>query len=129
MKTKKMPKSKSKVYRQKLLKLKEDLLSKLSAIEKDAMRNSQKDAAGDLSSYTLHMADVATDSYDREFSLSLATEEQKIIYEIDDALKRVASGDYGICMGCEKSIPQKRLNALPYAKLCIKCQKDRESGT
>ena len=126
---KKMPKAKTKIYRQKLLGLKEGLLEKIRGIEKDAMRNSQKDAAADLSAYTLHMADVATDSYDREFSLGLATEEQKIIYEIDDALKRVESGEYGICMGCEKPIPQRRLNALPYAKHCIKCQKDKESAT
>ncbi len=124
---KKMTKQKTKPFKKKLLEMKEQLLKKISSIEKDALGGSQKEASGDLSSYTLHMADLATDTYDREFSMNIATEEQKLVYEIDDALRRIKEGEYGICPTCEKLIAQKRLKAIPYAKLCINCQKDEEA--
>jgi len=126
MKAKRMPKQKTKIFKKELLEIKEDLVGKVRNIEKDAMKNSPKEASGDLSGYGLHMADSATDSYDREFFMNIATGEQKIIYEIDEALKRIEVGEYGSCINCEKAITQKRLKAIPYAKLCIKCQKEKE---
>ena len=90
---------------------------------------SQKEASGDLSGYSYHMADMASDSYDRELSLNIASEEQEIIYEIDEALKRIEEGKYGKCLSCNKRIPVKRLTAVPYAKYCIQCQSKEEKTT
>ena len=113
-------------YKKLLLKKKETVLKAMKHIEQDTLSQSQRDAAGDLSGYTLHMADIATDSYDREFSLWLATNAQEILYEIEEALKRVQEKRFGDCLSCSKPINRRRLTALPYASLCIKCQSKEE---
>ncbi len=114
-------------YKKLLLKKKEEILQAMKRIEEDTLSRSQRDASGDLSGYTLHMADIATDSYDREFSLGLASNAQQILYEIEEALKRVKEKGFGNCLACEKPIPKKRLRALPYASLCIECQAKEET--
>ena len=72
------------------------------------------------------MADMASDDYERDFSLGRATDEQKILYKIDEALKRIEDGSYGFCPQCSKAIAKKRLAALPFTELCIDCQKSNE---
>ena len=114
-------------YKKLLLKKKEEILQAMKRIEEDTLSRSQRDASGDLSGYTLHMADIATDSYDREFSLGLASNAQQILYEIEEALKRVKEKGFGNCLACEKPIPKKRLRAIPYASLCIACQAKEET--
>ncbi len=110
-----------------LLKKREVILSEIQHIEKNALNKSQRDASGDLSAYTFHMADVATDSFDREFSLGIATNvQQKILYAIDEALKRIDDKTYGNCVRCEKPIAKKRLLVVPYAGLCVECQSKEE---
>lgn len=113
-------------YKKLLLRKKEEVLEAMKHIEKDTLSRSQRDASGDLSGYTLHMADIATDSYDREFSLGLATNAQRILYEIEEALKRVQEKRFGNCLVCDKPILRRRLNAIPYASLCIECQAKEE---
>ena len=113
-------------YKKLLLNKKEEILKAVQQIERETLNRSQRDASGDLSGYTLHMADIATDSYDREFSLGLAANSQKILYEIDEALKRVKEKGFGDCLTCSKPIPRKRLKAIPYASLCIDCQSKEE---
>jgi len=102
------------------------LVEGLDHIERDNLNRSQRDASGDLSGYSFHMADQATDNFDREFSLDLASAEQNILNRIDEALHKIDEGTYGVCENCEKPISQKRLKAVPYAKLCIKCKEDEE---
>jgi len=126
-KVKKFSRADLKVFKESLIKIKTKLLAQILNVEKENLRTSQKDASGDLSSYTIHMADVATDSYDREFSLSMASVEQKAVYEIDEALKRIDEGDYGLCLTCGKQIAKNRLKAVPFAKYCIACQSEEES--
>ena len=113
-------------YKALLLKHKDKLLDEIKHIAKGAS-TSHKDASGGISTYTYHMADVASDHYERELSLNIATAEQKLIYEIDEALKRIEDKSYGDCLDCEKPIAPKRLHAVPYASLCIACQRTRES--
>jgi RNA polymerase-binding protein DksA len=109
-----------------ILKRKEEILEGIKHISDDTLHKSQKEAAGDISGYTYHMADVATDTYDREFSLGLATNERKILYELDDALKKIDEGTFGICEDCRRLITKTRLKAVPFARLCVKCQEKRE---
>lgn len=123
---KKFTKKDLKEFKKIVLKRKEEILDELRHISDDTLRKSQKEASGDISGYTYHMADVATDNYDREFSLGLASSERKSLYELDDALKRIEDGFFGICDGCKNSISKVRLKAVPSAKLCIKCQQKRE---
>jgi len=98
----------------------------LKHLEDDSLNTSQKDASGDLSGYSLHMADTGTDNFDREFTLGLASNEQQSLNLIDAALRRIEDGTYGNCENCSKVITQKRLMAMPHASMCIKCQELEE---
>ncbi|MFH1995993.1 MAG: TraR/DksA C4-type zinc finger protein [Candidatus Omnitrophota bacterium] len=125
-KLKKIPADELKAFKALLLIERTKLTEEISSISKEHLMKSQKDATGDLSGYSFHMADVASDNYEREFSLGLASAEQKRLYAIDDALRRVADGTYGNCQSCEKPIAKKRLKAIPQTELCIVCQKSQE---
>jgi DnaK suppressor protein len=105
------------------------LIQGLNHIQRENLNTSQRDASGDLSGYSLHMADMATDNFDREFSLDLATNEQKLLNHIDEALAKFQDGSYGSCENCNKVISMKRLKAVPYAHLCIKCQDTAEKNS
>jgi RNA polymerase-binding protein DksA len=113
-------------FKKLVLKKKEEILDEIKHISEDTLKKSQKDAAGDISGYTYHMADVATDTYDREFSLSLASNDRESLYEFDDALKKIDEGTFGICEECKSLITKVRLRAVPQARLCVKCQKRKE---
>ncbi|MDP3804356.1 MAG: TraR/DksA C4-type zinc finger protein [Candidatus Omnitrophota bacterium] len=126
-KMKKMPKPELKAYRAMLVKERDKVGGGLSHIAETTLNKSQREASGDLSGYSYHMADMASDDYERDFSLGRATDEQKIMYAIDEAMKRITEGTYGNCLQCGKAIPKKRLKALPYTEMCIECQKVRES--
>lgn len=116
------------LYKDKLLELKDKATQQMKDISQDTLMKSQKDMSGDISGYSLHMADVASDNYDREFNLGLVSGERDVIIEIEQAIKRIDDKSFGSCLCCKKSISKTRLNALPYAKYCIDCQekKDKE---
>ncbi len=109
-----------------ILKRKEEIDDEIKHISDDTLKKSQKEASGDISGYTYHMADVATDNYDREFSLSLASNDRQSLYDLNDALKRIEDGTFGICEDCKRLVTKVRLKAVPQARLCIKCQEKRE---
>ncbi len=113
-------------FKKMLLKKREDIITEMNNITKDTLSKSQREASGDLSGYSFHMADAATDNYDREFSLNLATDSQKVIYAVDEALGRIRDKTYGRCLKCNKEISRKRLRAVSYATLCIGCQRKEE---
>ena len=116
-------------YKKLLLDEKKKLLKEFFHIKSDALNinKSQREASGDLSGYSYHMADMASDQYERDFLLRLASDERERLYAIDDALKRIEDKSYGICLTCSKSISKKRLNAVPQTSHCIKCQTEEES--
>ena len=123
---KKLSKQQLLVFKKLILKRKEEALDEIKHISEDTLKKSQKDASGDISGYTYHMADVATDTYDREFSLGLASNDRELLYELDDAMKKIEEGTFGICEECKSVISQTRLKAVPYARLCVKCQEKKE---
>lgn len=98
----------------------------LRHLEDESLNTNQRDSSGDLSGYSFHMADMATDNFDREFNLGLASNEQQSLNLVEDALRKIDDGTYGFCEECSKAIALKRLQAMPYAKLCIKCQEIEE---
>ena len=123
-------KSQLKIIKNEIMKEREQLLEQLNSITGESLSKSQKDASGDLSGYTLHMADMATDMYNREFSLELAEGERERLINLEEALKRIDEGSYGRCDECGGAISRPRLKALPQAKYCIKCQeKEEKSGS
>ena len=81
-----------------------------------------RDATEEQPSFSLHMADAGTDSFDRDLALSRISAEQDALYEIDEAINRIRDGTYGICVHCEEEISPKRLNAVPWTPYCIACQ-------
>ena len=121
-----MNKKEAKVFYELLMKKKAELLKGIEHIANDTLKTSQRDAAGDLSAYGLHMADVASDNYEREFSLGLADSEQKLLNRINSALERIDSNTFGLCELCEKKIAKTRLKIVPYAELCVPCQEKLE---
>ena len=125
-KQKKMPKTELKKYKKLLIKERGKIGEDISNIARNTLNRSQRDAAGDLSGYSFHMADQASDDYERDFSLGRASDEQDLLYTIDEALKRIDDETYGNCPQCGKQIPKKRLNAIPHTELCITCQTKNE---
>ncbi|MCX5677683.1 MAG: TraR/DksA C4-type zinc finger protein [Candidatus Omnitrophica bacterium] len=123
----KLPKEELKKYKLLLIRLRGQVGGDLSHIAQNTLNKSARDASGDLSGYSYHMADQASDDYERDFSLERATAEQKILYFIDEAMKRIDDGTYGNCLSCGKQIAKRRLVALPYSELCIECQKKKEN--
>ncbi len=126
MKSKKMNKKDSNFYKKLLLEKREELIGDITHISEETLKKSQKDASGDISGYSFHMADMATDNYDREFSLGLASKERGVLYEINHAIRKLDEGNFGVCEVCKKPISKVRLKAMPYATLCLKCQQGRE---
>lgn len=111
-----------------------DALNKLKQvllIRRDALRAA---LAGDLSALTElslaqgELADVALDSAHEEVTSQMAEVESRELNQIEEALNRMTSGEYGDCLECEKPIPLARLEALPYASHCIKCQVQMEKS-
>jgi DnaK suppressor protein len=84
------------------------------------------DDAGEETAYDNHLADTASETYDRELDYTLEENSEHVLAEIDAALGRIDAGTYGTCTNCQKQIPEERLEALPWATLCIDCQRDRE---
>jgi RNA polymerase-binding protein DksA len=82
--------------------------------------------AGEETAYDNHLADTATETYDRELDYTLEENSGHVLAEIDAALKRIEEDTYGICTNCGKQINEERLEALPWATLCIDCQRNRE---
>jgi len=126
LKIKRMAAKDLKKYKALLLKEREKVGGGLNHITQETLKTSQKEASGDLSGYSFHMADQASDNYEVEFSLGRASDDQDLLYSVDEALKRIEDGIFGSCSQCGKQIPKKRLNAIPHAELCIICQSKNE---
>src|SRR3954451_18951174 len=114
-------------YRESLLDLQARLRGDLDQMTDEALRRGQADSSGNLSNVPLHMADVGTENYDQEFTLSLIENEQDTLGQIHDALGRVDAGTYGRCEECSEMIAKPRLQALPYTRHCIECARALES--
>lgn len=122
-----MKKTEAKVYKEMLLKLRARLRGDVSAMADAALNKTRSEASGDLSSMPIHMADVGTDNFEQEFTLSLMETEEHALEQIENALERIEDGTYGVCLECEGKILKARLNAIPYASFCIKCASKLEA--
>ena len=109
-----------------ILKKKEELNTELGYLEDSSLNTTTKDRAGDLSSYSFHMADQGTDTMEREMAFSLASREGRYLHHLNEALGRIEKGSYGKCRTCDSEISIKRLKAVPHATQCIKCKNSEE---
>lgn len=123
-----MKKSEMKPYKEMLLAMRSRLRGDVTAMADSALRKPRTEANGDLSSMPIHMADMGTDNYEQEFTLSLMECEETTLGSIESALERIEDRLYGTCEDCEKAIKRTRLKAIPYATLCITCASQREQG-
>jgi DnaK suppressor protein len=115
-------------FKEILLQKRIELIGDVNSIESEALRKSRLDAAGDLSSMPIHMADIGTDNFEQEFALGLMDSERKLLAEINEALIRIENGVYGICEGTAKPIQKARLQANPWARYCIEYATMVEKG-
>ena len=115
-------------FKKLLLNEKAKIINEIKNLASENLSATQRDSSGDLSGYSLHMADVGTDNFQREFALGLVSNEQAIVYQIDSALKAIDEGTYGKCDSCGTTISDARLKAVPFAKLCITCKEKEESA-
>src|SRR5579864_7141264 len=99
-------------FRQMLLGLRDRLRGDLDQMTDEALRRDQPDSSGNLSNVPLHMADVGTENYDQEFTLSLIENEQETLDQIYEALSRIEKGTFGRCEGCNEPIAKPRLQAI-----------------
>lgn len=117
-----------KTQHQKLLDLRDTLLDQMSGVARDSLGGGE---GGDSSAFGMHQADAGSDSYDRDFALSILSQEQNALYEIDEALVRIDAGEYGVCQGSGDAIPIARLEAMPFARCTVEYQEklDLEQAT
>ena len=115
-------------FEQMLLEKRREIVGNVNEMEDEALKNSRLDAAGDLSSMPIHMADIGTDNYEQEFALGLMESEMKLLKEIDDALERIREGAYGVCEGTGQPIAYARLEAQPWARYSVEHARKLENG-
>jgi DnaK suppressor protein len=115
-----MDRKKMKAFQEKLLKKKQEILETFTK-----NKNYGMEADGDPSQ---DIADKAANSYTKEFLFSLSNSERQLLQQVDNALARIESRTYGVCASCEDTLNLKRLQAVPWATLCISCQEKQELG-
>jgi len=115
-----MDKRKVKAYRDKLLARRESLFSQVTEAE---MSSRERDLEA-----TQDPADMAANAYTKELLISMSANDRKLLQLIDEALERVERGEYGECVNCGEPLTEKRLDAVPWARYCLKCQDLQERG-
>src|SRR5437660_4067417 len=110
--------------KEKLLNLRDAMVDSMAGVAQDTLRSRAE--GSEASAFGMHQADAGSDAYDRDFALSLLSQEQDALYEIDQALKRIELGTYGICEMSGKQIPRARLEAIPFARFTVECQSQLE---
>ena len=109
-------------YRSRLQALLSSVRSNVTEMADKALQKN----SGQLSSVPLHMADVGTDNFEQEFTLSLAESGSQTLPLIKAAIDRIHEGTFGVCEECGVNIPRARLDAIPFAHLCVHCASEQE---
>lgn len=116
----KLKKDELKKYKEILISLRESLTGDVKSLETEALKESEQDFSVD------HMADHGSDNFEQEFTLGLIENKEETVREINEAIERIGDGTFGICEGCEKPILKSRLQAIPFARFCVDCQRKNE---
>ena len=115
-----------KEFEERLLMERGRILKEMGHLENTVLKVNPRDSAGDLSGYSFHMADAGTDAMEREKAFLFASSEGRALVEINAALRRLYNGEYGVCESCGQPIARGRLEAMPYARLCVSCKEKEE---
>jgi RNA polymerase-binding transcription factor DksA len=124
-----MTKSEMETYRESLVAMRDRHNGDVSHLADEALRRTGGGAAGNLSNMPIHMADLGTDNFEQEFTLSLLKNEEQLLEEISAALERIKQGTFGQCEECQGHIPKARLQAVPYARYCVDCARKIEHNS
>ncbi|MCU0959279.1 MAG: TraR/DksA family transcriptional regulator [Pirellulaceae bacterium] len=108
-------------YKEQLLRMRARLRGDVTAMADATLKRTRTESSGDLSSMPIHMADIGSDNFEQEFTISLMQNDEGVLDQIEGALERIEAGTYGACVECAARIPKTRLNALPFTPYCIKC--------
>ncbi|MBN2020291.1 MAG: TraR/DksA family transcriptional regulator [Sedimentisphaerales bacterium] len=111
-------------FRGMLIAKRNEILGNVTVMEDETFKKERSE----LSSMPFHMADAGSDNFEQEFSLDLMDSEKKLLVEINDALRRIEEGAFGICEGKGEQISKARLNAIPWARYCVACAELKEKG-
>ena len=114
----------TRAQKDKLLQLRDAMVDSMAGVAQDTLR--ARAEGSEASAFGMHQADAGSDAYDRDFALSLLSQEQDALYEIDEALKRIDLGTYGKCEMSGKPILRARLEAIPFARFTVECQSQLE---
>ncbi|MEX0688187.1 MAG: TraR/DksA C4-type zinc finger protein [Pirellulales bacterium] len=117
-----------KVFKAALEAMRARLRGDVATMADAALRKTRSESSGDLSSMPIHMADIGSDAYEQEFTLSLMATEEGTLDLVQQALGRIRARTYGTCEECGGVIAKKRLEAIPFAPLCIRCAEKLENG-
>ncbi|PIW61229.1 MAG: hypothetical protein COW13_03455 [Candidatus Omnitrophica bacterium CG12_big_fil_rev_8_21_14_0_65_50_5] len=115
-------------YKELLMRMKESLIHDIKNMA--AGSSPEDNDSRDVSGHVQHIADVATDMYDKEFNLGLASKDREVLLLIDIAIKRINDGSFGLCLNAHPNhhlITKQRLEVLPYAEYCRDCQEQFET--
>jgi RNA polymerase-binding transcription factor DksA len=110
--------------KERLIQLRDNMLDSMSGVAKDTLRSRAE--GSEASAFGMHQADAGSDAYDRDFALSLLSQEQDALYEIEEAIKRIDLGTYGNCEMSGKPIAHARLEAIPFTRYTVECQAQLE---
>ena len=110
--------------KKRLLELRDHFLDQMQSVAQDSLRSRAEN--NEASAVGQHQADAGSDAYEKDFALSLLSQEQDALYEIEEALKRIEVGTYGVCEMSNKVIPHARLEAIPFARFTVECQQQLE---
>ena len=116
-------------FEERLLEQRTKILKEMGRFGESYQKN-LKESSGDLSSYSFHMADQGTDAETQERAYQQVSKEGRLLYHIDEALRKIYNGKiYGICESCKKPIEKSRLKLVPHARLCFECKSREENGS
>lgn len=113
--------------KKKLLEEKAETEKQINKLKENNSSGSLLEWTGELSSYDNHPADIGTESFEREKLIRLNFNQQKLLDDINDAIKKIEKGSYGFCESCSKRIDYERLKVIPYARECINCAKEHQT--
>jgi RNA polymerase-binding transcription factor DksA len=114
-------------YRQQLLGLGRRLEEDVAGLAHEALQKTGGADSGNLSNTPMHLADLGTDHFEQEVTLSVLENKEQTLEEVAAALRRIEQGNFGRCEGCSAEIPGERLQAVPFTRLCIECARKAET--
>ncbi len=116
-----MNKTDQRRYKERLLALRSELRGDVAQMADSVLQKTPAEANGNSSVMPMHLAEMGSDNFEREFTLRLLSTKDRTLDQIERALESMEDGVYGVCDQCGARIPKTRLNAIPFARSCIRC--------